>query len=330
MGGELGDPRKVRFVVVGAGAIGGIVGGKLHEAGDDVTFVARGANLEAIGSRGLTLETPEASSTLNVPVAASPADVAWHGDEIVLLSVKSQDTERALAQLEAAAPPTTPVVCMQNGVENERRVIRVFSNTYGMCVMCPATHLEPGVVQAHSSPVTGILDLGRYPSGVDETAALVAAALGSATFESVPTATIMAWKYRKLIMNLANAVEALCGVDARSSELATLAQVEGEACLEAAGIDVVSVERDAERRRDLIGLAGTRSGPWHGGSSWQSLARKSGEIEADFLNGEIALLGRLYGIDTPVNSLLQRLARDAARSGNAPGSQSVAEILSML
>lgn len=317
-------------MVVGAGAIGGLVGGKLHEAGHDVTLIARGDHLEAIVESGLRLETPVATATLRLRAVGSPAEVTWIGDEVVLLSVKSQDSEYALSQLEAVVSASTPVVCMQNGVENERRAIRVFANTYGMCVMCPATHVAPGVLQAHSSPVTGILDLGRYPSGIDETATAVADALRGATFESEPNATIMAWKYRKLIMNLANALEALCGLDSRSSELATLVKEEGEACLAAAGIDVISVARDEERRGDLIGLARTQSGSWAGGSSWQSLARGSGAIESNFLNGEIALLGRLYGVETPANALLQRLAAEAARCNRAPGSLSVSEVLSML
>jgi 2-dehydropantoate 2-reductase len=57
-----------------------------------------------------------------------------------------------------------------------------------------------------------------------------------------------------------------------------------------------------------------------GGSSWQSLARGAGRIETDFLNGEVVLLGRLYGVATPVNARLQSLARELAREGAAPAS----------
>ena len=53
-------------------------------------------------------------------------------------------------------------------VENERAALRFFPNVYGVCVMCPAVHLEPGVVQAYSTPVPGILHLGRFPSGADD------------------------------------------------------------------------------------------------------------------------------------------------------------------
>ena len=65
-----------------------------------------------------------------------------------------------------------------------------------------------------------------------------------------------------------------------------------------------------------------------GGSSWQSLTRQTGTIEADFLNGEIVLLGRIYGVPTPVNETLQRLANQAARARKPPGGTAAADILS--
>ncbi len=218
-----------------------------------------------------------------------------------------------------AAPPDAPVVCMQNGVENERRVLRHFPNTYGMCVMCPASQLRPGVVQVHSAPVSGLLDLGRFPSGLDERGQAIADAIATTTFQSVARPDIMRWKYRKLLMNLANAVEALCGPEGRFSPLAREAQREGKEALAAAGIDVASSEEDRERRGDFLQMSPTSSGEWQGGSSWQSLARGAGSIEADFLNGEIVLQGALHGVPTPVNALLQRLASRAAAEGAPPG-----------
>jgi 2-dehydropantoate 2-reductase len=315
----------MRFVVVGAGAIGGAVGGRLFERGFDVTLVARGEHGRALQSGGLVLESPGETVTLPISVVTDPAQVSWDGDPVVLLAVKGQGTDHALEQLVVAAPDTA-VVCMQNGVENERRVLRHFPNTYGMCVMCPASQLRPGVVQVHSAPVSGLLDLGRFPSGLDERGRAIADAIATTTFQSVARPDIMRWKYRKLLMNLANAVEALCGPEGRFSALSKEAQREGKDALAAAGIDVASSEEDRERRGDYLQIAPTDSGEWQGGSSWQSLARGAGSIEADFLNGEIVLQGGLHGVPTPVNALLQRLASRAAAEGAPPGSWSVEEL----
>jgi 2-dehydropantoate 2-reductase len=67
-----------------------------------------------------------------------------------------------------------------------------------------------------------------------------------------------------------------------------------------------------------------------GGSSWQSLVRGTGSIEADFLNGEIALLGRLHGVPTPANALCQRLANQAAAERRPPGFLTPDEVLAQL
>jgi 2-dehydropantoate 2-reductase len=318
----------MRFVVVGAGAIGGSVGARLFQSGYDVTLVARGDHGRALRS-GLVLEAPGETVTLPIPVVEEPAQASWagdaDGDPVVLLAVKGQSTDHALEQL-AVAPPATPVVCMQNGVENERRTLRHFPHTYGICVMCPASQLRPGVVQLHSAPVSGLLDLGRFPSGLDDRGRAIADTIATTTFQSVARPDIMRWKYRKLLMNLANAVEALCGPEGRFSALARAAQREGKEALAAAGIDVASSEEDRERRGDYLQMSPTTSGEWRGGSSWKSLARGAGSIEADFLNGEIVLEGALHGVPTPVNALLQRLASQAAAEGAAPGSWSVEEL----
>jgi 2-dehydropantoate 2-reductase len=320
----------MRFVVLGAGAIGGAVGGRLFQQGFDVTLVARGEHGRALRS-GLVLEDPKESVTLPIPAVDHIAEVSWDrdadGDTVVLLAVKGQHTDQALAQLMgAAAPATTPIVCMQNGVENERRALRHFPRTFGMCVMCPASQLHPGVVQVHSAPVSGLLDLGCFPRGLDAQAQAIADAIDATTFESVARPDIMRWKYRKLLMNLANAVEALCGPGARFSPLAKETQREGKEALAAAGIEAVSSEEDRERRGDHLQMAATSSGEWQGGSSWQSLARGAGSIEAEYLNGEIALLGGLHGVPTPVNELLQRLALVAASEGTPPGSLDIEEL----
>ena len=152
---------------------------------------------------------------------ADPAEVAWTDDDVVVLAVKSQDTEPAARALVAAAGPDVPVVAAQNGVANERTLARWFGHVHGLCVMMPTEHLEPGVVVAHSAAATGILDLGRFPSGTDDVDDALAAALRASRCESVARPDIMRWKYRKLLNNLGNAVQALCGTELDSADALT-------------------------------------------------------------------------------------------------------------
>jgi 2-dehydropantoate 2-reductase len=331
----------MRFVIYGAGAIGGVVGGRLFEAGHDVTLVARGAHEQALRDEGLRLASASGVATLPVPVVAHPADAGLRDGDVVVLAMKSQDTADAVATLAASgAPPGIAVACAQNGVENERVLLRWFADVYAINVMCPATHLEPGVVVAHSSPVSGIFDLGRFPSGTDETAEAIAAAFRESTFASEARADIMRWKYRKLVLNLGNAVDAVCGALGASGgfdtsnegigELIRRVTAEGEACLAAAGIDVASVEEDRERRGNLLNRQAVDGAERSGSSSWQSLARGTRSIESDYLNGEIVLLGRLHGVPTPANELLSRLAGSMAAEGRPPGSVPADEVLALL
>jgi len=316
----------MRFVVYGIGAIGGTIAGRLFEHGHDVVGIARGAHYEAVRADGLRLIDADRTAVLDLPVVDHPEQLSLTADDVVVLAMKTQDTAAALDRLAPVAPPDGAIVCAQNGVENERLARRRFARVFAMCVMLPSAHLEPGVVEVASVPISGLLDVGGYPHGVDPAARQIATALGSSTFESIPRDDIMRWKYAKLLMNLANSVTAMCPPSDDAAELARQARREGAHVLKAAGIDVASREEDRERRGNLLTPRLQRGG----GSSWQSLERGLGSIEADYLNGEIVLLGALHGVPTPVNALLQRAANEAARRHTQPGSVPASELLARL
>jgi 2-dehydropantoate 2-reductase len=322
---------RMRIVVVGAGAVGGVVAANLAMAGTPVVAVARGEHGRAMRESGLRYESPGGTQIVELPVAASIGEIDIADDDVFVLGVKSQDTAGVLDDLRAAGVTDQPIVCMQNGVENERQALRLFPNVYGICVMLPADHLAPGVVRVWTAPSSGLLDVGRYPHGVDDLSVQLAATLEAATFGSIPRDDIMAWKYRKLLMNLGNAVEAVCGRSGFGGRLGEMVRSEGEAVLAAAGITVISAEDDLARRGDALKIQPVGDEPHRsGGSSWQSLQRGTGTIETDYLTGEIVLLGRLHGVPTPANSALQNLAAEMARTGEPPASRTVDEVLASI
>jgi len=321
----------MRYVVFGAGAIGAVVGGRLRQAGCDVTLVARGPHLMALQANGLRLESPVGSDTIRLRAVGHAREIDWCPAHVVLLAVKSQQTVAALAELAVLVRPETPIVCLQNGIANEPAALRMFANVYGVSVACPTSHLKPGVVQAWSTPVTGLLDIGRYPRGIDEVSEAVAADFRSATFSSYPVADISRWKNRKLLTNLGNAIEAVCGPQQRQGPLGDMIMAEGEAVLAAAGLEAATAQEDLDRRAHLLQLGEIDGKARPGGSSWQSLRRGTGDIETDYLAGEIVLLGRVHGVPTPANEMLQRLARELAVTRAAPGAtpaQSIVEAVS--
>jgi 2-dehydropantoate 2-reductase len=260
-------------------------------------------------------------------------------DDVLVLAVKTQDSAAALDAWAwqpvpggGVAAEVLPVVCAQNGVASERLALRRFRRVYGMCVWLPASHLEPGTVHAEGAPKTGLLAIGCYPAGSDATAEQISRDLVASTFLAPVAADVMRWKYGKLLGNLGNAVEAVCGPGAAddSAQLGELAAAEGAAVLEAAGIDYASADEQAEARGSQVQVRPVNGARRGGGSSWQSLTRGTGSIEADYLNGEIVLLGRLHGQPTPVNEVLQELANQLARAGRAPGSIAADEVNALI
>lgn len=327
----------MRYIIIGAGAIGGAVGGRLAEAGHEVVLVARGTHLAALRDTGLRLTTPSGTRTLRLPCAAGPEEVVLRPDDVLVLAVKTQDSVAALdawsgrpVEGGGTAGELLPVICAQNGVENERLALRRFRRVYAMCVYLPATFVEDGAVSAAGDPVTGILHLGRYPAGVDDTALAIAADLEKSYFLAPVVPDAMRWKYAKLLSNLMNSLNAVSGTDGLESPagrtLVARAVAEGRAALAAAGIAVASDAEQTEARGGRIAMVPLDGKEPGGGSSWQSLVRGTGSIEADHLNGEIVLLGGLHGVPTPVNQVLRRLANEFAGERRAAGSMPAEEV----
>ena len=189
--------------------------------------------------------------------------------------------------------------------------------------MLPAEHLESGVVVNFAEGTAGGLDAGCYPNGVDDFIEAVTAALGRAGFSSAPDDAIMGQKYAKLLGNLNNAVQAATGTGSRAA--AAKLREEALACYRAAGIHCATVDETRARRTGIQGgeVPGHKR---HGGSSLQSMLRGTGDIESDFLNGEIVLLGRLHGVPVPANTVVQQVGNRLVREGLSPGSVPIEEL----
>jgi 2-dehydropantoate 2-reductase len=317
----------MRYVVVGAGAIGGTIGARLYGAGFEVLLVARGQHLDAIRAEGLRFDEPGRSQNLQIPVVGHVGEAAWRDGDVAVMCTKSQDTQEVLDQLRLAAPDV-PVVCAQNGVANERLAAARFEQVLGICVMLPAEHLEPGRVAAFSAPVPGILDIGVFPAGAGPLSNRIAGDLGAAGFSSRAVEAVMAWKYSKLLGNLGNAAEAACGFDDPDlGSVYGIARAEGERCLAAAGIVFTSPEVERRRRGDLISVQPIDGRARRGSSTWQSLARRVGTVETDFLNGEVVKLGLAHGVATPMNALLLDTTRSMAAGMEPAGSRRCADLL---
>lgn len=320
----------MRYIVFGVGAIGGTIAASLDRIGESVVGIARGAMLDAVRANGLLLRTPGGEHRAHFPCHSGPADISFGPGDIILLTVKSQDTEAALRALRAAGATDLPVVCMQNGVANERMALRYFPTVYGATVMLPADYTVPGEVNCFGGPQLGLFDLGRYPSGTDATLETLATALRTAGFAAFVQPDVMRSKHGKLIENLGNVLDAALGKGSDFTALADAARDEARAVYRAAGIEWTEIDRNEPRRRGVFELHDIPGVSRTGSSSAQSLARGAGSIESDYLNGEIALLGRLHGVPVPLNFGLARLGHRLIAEKLEPGSLTLAAITSDL
>jgi 2-dehydropantoate 2-reductase len=324
----------VRYVVIGAGAVGGTIGARLFQAGHDVVLVARGRHLEAIRGTGLVLSTYEESVTLPVPVVSGPEEIRLRDGDVLISAVKSQDT-RAVLDTWADVPvgsrgvPASarlPFVVAQNGVANERAALRLFRHVYPVCVWLPASYLEAGTISAEGHPYSGMLTVGKLAGDLDEVTAGMTADLAASRFLAVEDRDVLRWKYGKLLRNLFNSLQAVCGDGPDTDDLRAELRREGEAVLTAAGIPFSTAAQEAAVRGDSVQVKPAPGARRGGSSTWQSLARGTGSLEVDYLNGEIVLLGRLHGVPTPVNEAVQMAAHRVVREGLAPGSVDVASL----
>jgi 2-dehydropantoate 2-reductase len=138
----------MKIVMMGSGGVGGYFGARLAAGGADVHFVARGAHLDAMRSRGLSIEGGPAP--LNLPKVQATDDPSTIGTaDFVLIGVKLWDTEKAIEQIKPLIGPRTTIISFQNGVLKDKYLIEAFgaSRVMGGVGYVATTIGRPGVIQ---------------------------------------------------------------------------------------------------------------------------------------------------------------------------------------
>ena len=347
-----------RYVFIGAGAIGSGLGGCLARSGSSAVLVARPAHVEAVNAKGLRLRTPDFDERVEVAAVTGPDQLRLRPDDVLVLTTKTHQATAALAQWADAEVYDTepgsdgdgaqvlgrawellPVFTALNGVTSESMALRYFSRVFAVCVWMPAVYLEPGEVIVRATPQRGIFHVGAAHTPLDATAAANDDALlagfqadwAAADCRVILTEAVMEWKYRKLISNMGNAIQALVGDNGEIDEVRHAIDAEARMVLDGAGIAYIDDAEEEAARNDSFSVAKVADEPEQlGGSSWQSLARGSGTIETDYLNGEIARIAREHGLSAPHNARLCSLARVAAATGQTPGTISADELAQRL
>ena len=296
----------MRIAVIGAGAVGSVLGSLLWRAGEDVVLVGRAAHVAAIRAAGLSVEgvlggfnaTPHAEERLS----ARPG--------LALLTVKTQDIVTALRQ-NAAMLQAVPIVVLQNGLRGEELAASIV----------PAGQLVSGVVALHAQYLVpghvvllqaeGLL-IGRLSGRNDQLVERIRSVLDKAVPTSVTT-NIRGARWSKLIVNLDNVLPALCDASFKQVHddpfLRRLAEGlvrEGMAVAERAGVRLEPIPGTS------LPLASLAAWPSKG-PTWQSVARGR-PTEIEYLNGEVVRVGKELQVATPLNqlalTLMQRVSAE--------------------
>lgn len=345
-------PAPLRVLVIGAGAIGCFVGGRLAAAGQDVTLVGRARFAQAVARRGLELRKPDgATETIRAvrAVASVPAGLEPSAPQfdLAILTVKSYDTAQALAELAAAveAGGVLPqrILSLQNGVGNEEAIAARFGppRVIAGTITAPVAVPEAGVVQV-TKPSYAI-GLAVWEGG-QAFVERVGQALDGAGIPVRVYADAAGMKWSKLLMNtIGNATSAILAVPpSQTFAHPRLANLEIDSLREAlrvmaaAGIGPLNVEkyplgtlapllrfgpkpllRVALRRI----VAGARGGKMP--SLFLDLDAGKSKSEVGWYNGAVVAKGVEVGVPTPVNRLLletvQALVRNPAQRANWQG-----------
>lgn len=317
---------KVKILVVGAGAIGGVTGGLVSRAGYDVRFLEKDRRaVDRIRASGLAVFTPRGNFSVSPPVHAEVAEVDGPVD-IIFLATKATALPGVVIGLKPLMGPATVIVSLQNGLCEEVIAGVVGKDaTIGCVIGWGATLHEPGVVEMTSK---GEFTVGRLDGRTDEALLGVQGILAAAAPATISD-NIMGHLYGKLVINSCiTTLGAICGLylgqmlrirKARNMFIAIIK--EGMDVAGAMGLRVEPVSRldlgsflkgagapGRLKRHALIRLVGFKYRRLKS-SSLQSLERGE-RTEIDVLNGYIVARGRELGVRTPLNEFLTARVKD--------------------
>src|SRR5271166_3239694 len=255
-----------RYVIIGAGAIGGTVGAMLARVGISTVLVARGRHAEVLAASGITLRTPDGTFRTAVTAVSRAEDVRLTDRDVLVFATKTQQLDAALQEwvdqpvdgphgVVGTAGERLPAMTALNGVAAEEKALRYFRRVFGICVWLPAVHLEPGEVIVRAWPVAGQFHIGRWPASIstqDDATLLsqVAETLTAAGIKVQIPPDVAPWKYNKLLSNLGNAAAALAAEAADIGAVVAAVRSEGEDVLRSAGIEFISFETSTAARAD--------------------------------------------------------------------------------
>ena len=300
---------------MGAGGIGGNLGGLLARGGNDVSLIVRGAHLEAIRQNGLRVKMPQDEFTAEVHATNKPGEIG--PVDLVLFTVKTYHNATAIAAMQPMVGVDTTVLSVQNGVATFDELAQVLG---AECVLCGAAYFgayieAPGIITNRGVPpkiLFGEVDGPETPraqriqetfqkAGINAELSIDVTKTLWTKFLLLPSTAGITSAARLLIRPLVEDHEA------REMWIAGMREVEAVARAKGVNLDLDVVEQ-------AVGLLETL--PWDYQLSMHADLNRGGPLELEAFNGAIVRMGRQLGIPTPVNQFLYTVLKphiDGAR-----------------
>ena len=305
----------MRVMMMGSGGVGGFVGAGLFDTGHDVTFVARGAHLEAIREHGLCMLSEDGSRRfLQVDAVERPADAGATFD-LVVFAVKAYDTQSAAELLVPAVGDETAVLTLQNGIDSVPILSSVLGaeHVIGGATWLTAHIAEPGVIEYQDALVRAAI--GEPGGGISDRVETVAEALRGCGIETEVSDDITRILWSKIVLlSVHGGMSAACQLplgDILSTEgmedVYRMMFDEAASVGRALGVDLPESTSD-----DLVALL--QSAPADNTTSLQVDFGHQRRVELEYLTGAVVRRGREAGVPTPALEAIYLSLKARARA----------------
>jgi len=306
----------MKILVMGAGAVGAYFGARLQEAGEDVVFCARGANLRAMQERGVEITSIRGDLKLKATTTDDPRRLAPY--DLILFCVKVYDTETAAAAIKGCLAPGGTIMTLQNGVENETRLAELFGAgaVMGGNARIGVELAAPGKIVHHT---TGTIEFGELDGRVTPRADAIAAAMRRAGIFGDLSTNIRASRWDKLLWNAAfNTVTTLT----QRTVGEVLDDPEGHAVIRNLMEEVRAVaaadgvELSGERIAQILAHSNKNLRPLR--TSTQQDLQRGKPLEVEALIGVVVRIARRHAIKAPTSETIYALMQLLDGSAGKP------------
>lgn len=293
----------MRVAVIGSGGVGGYFGGRLAAAGTDVTFIARGAHLNALQTRGLRIQSP--LGDVHLPHARATDDPSTVGSvDVVLFTVKLYDTDSAIPLLPPLIGPDTIAISFQNGVDAAEVLTRTVGrqHTGGGTAYVAAVIAEPGVIRhtANDRLTFGELDGSRSPRLERLLAACRTAGFQARLSDNIEVDIWAKFVWLSVFSGLTAVTRLPIGPVREDADLLAMCQAAGMEAMAVAHAKGIPLPRNVFD--DMV--TGFQQLPPQVKSSMLEDLERGKPLELPWLSGAVVRIGDTLGVSTPTHRFI--------------------------